>query len=379
VRPNAPRARYVLRIKSFKSMDMIRGYTTQPSLRDALGTIVADEDFAPLFPSCGQPGLPPWRLALVTRMQFRETLADRQAAEAVRARIDGKDLLGLELTAPGFDVSVLSEFRDRWLAGSAEERLFDTLLERCQALGLLKARGPQRMDATHVLAAIRVLSRLALVAERLRAARNDLATVAPDWLQGLAPGEWYARYGKRIEDSRLPRAKAAREAYAQTVGAEGFRVLDAVDAPEAPEAVRTLPSLATLRRTWQRHDERTEPTSPAPRKRPAPRVRFKANRDVPRAAAGIESPDDPDARDRHTRETQWTGSMVHVSETCEPTAPHLMTPVHTTAATVHEAPCTAPIQRALVQQDLAPAEPLVDAASSSAAWLVQSQDEYGIT
>jgi transposase len=93
------------------------------TLRDALGTIVADEDFAPLFPSCGQPGLPPWRLALVTRMQFRETLADRQAAEAVRARIDGKDLRGLELTAPGFDVSVLSEFRDRWLAGSAEERV----------------------------------------------------------------------------------------------------------------------------------------------------------------------------------------------------------------------------------------------------------------
>jgi transposase len=70
------------------------------TLRDALGTIVADEDFAPLFPSCGQPGLSPWRLALVTVMQFRENLADRQAAEAVRARIDWKDLLGLELTRP---------------------------------------------------------------------------------------------------------------------------------------------------------------------------------------------------------------------------------------------------------------------------------------
>jgi transposase len=93
------------------------------TLRDVLGTIFADEDFAPLFPSCGQPGLSPWRLALVTLMQFRENLADRQAAEAVRARIDWKYLLGLELTDPGFDVSVLSEFRDRLLAGSAEERL----------------------------------------------------------------------------------------------------------------------------------------------------------------------------------------------------------------------------------------------------------------
>jgi transposase len=246
-------------------------------------------------------------------------------------------------------------------------------------LGLLKARGQQRMDSTHVLAAIRVLSRLELVAEMLRAALNDLATVAPDWLQGLAPLEWYERYGKRIEDSRLPRAKAAREAYAQTVGEDGFRVLDAVDAPEAPEAVRTLPSIATLRRTWQRHYERTEPTSPATRKRPGPRVRFKANRDVPRAAEGIESPYDPDARYRHKRDTQWTGYMVHVSDTCEPTAPYLITHVHTTAATVHETQCTAPIQRALVQKDLAPAEHLVDAAYISAALLVQSQDEYGIT
>jgi transposase len=349
------------------------------TLRDTLGTVFADEDFAPLFPPCGQPGLSPWRLALVTLMQFRENLADRQAAEAVRARIDWKYLLGLELTDPGFDFSVLSEFRDRLLAGSAEERLLDTLLERCRALGLLKARGRQRMDSTHVLAAIRVLSRLELVAETLRAALNDLATVAPDWLQGLAPREWYERYGKRIEDSRLPRAKAAREAYAQTVGEDGFRVLDAVEAPEAPEAVRTLPSIATLRRTWQRHYERTAPTSPATRKRPGPRVRFKANRDVPRAAEGLESPYDPDARYRHKRDTQWTGYMVHVSETCEPTAPHLITHVHTTAATVHEAQCTAPIQRALVQKDLAPAEHLVDAAYISAALLVQSRNEYGIT
>jgi len=97
------------------------------TFRDALGTIFQDEDFATLFPLAGQPGLPPWRLALVTIMQFRENLADRQAAEAVRARIDWKYLLSLELTDPGFDFSVLSEFRDRLLAGSAEELLLDKL------------------------------------------------------------------------------------------------------------------------------------------------------------------------------------------------------------------------------------------------------------
>ena len=192
------------------------------TLRDHLGTIFQDEDFAALFPAWGYPGLPPWRLALVTIMQLRENLADRQAAEAVRARLDWKYLLGLDLTDPGFDFSVLSEFRDRLLAGSAEMLLLDKLLERCRTMGLLKARGPQRTDSTHVLAAIRVMNRLELVAETLRATLNALATVAPAWLQVMAPLAWYERYGKRIEDTRLPQGQVNRDAYAQTVGEDGF-------------------------------------------------------------------------------------------------------------------------------------------------------------
>jgi transposase len=180
------------------------------TLRDHLGTIFQDEDFAALFPAWGYPGLPPWRLALVTIMQFRENLADRQAAEAVRARIDWKYLLGLDLTDPGFDFSVLSEFRDRLLAGSAAVLLLDKLLERCRTRGLLKARGQQRTDSTHGLAAIRVMNRLELVAETLRATLNELATVAPAWLQAMAPLAWYERYGKRIEETRLPQGQSRR-------------------------------------------------------------------------------------------------------------------------------------------------------------------------
>ena len=149
------------------------------TLHDKLGTLFVDRDFADLYPEQGQPGYPPWRLALVTLMQFREGLSDRQAAEAVRARIDWKYLLGLELSDPGFDFSVLSEFRDRLLAGGASERLLERLLEACRELGLLKARGRQRTDSTHVLAALRVLNRLELVAETLRAALNATAAAAP--------------------------------------------------------------------------------------------------------------------------------------------------------------------------------------------------------
>ena len=348
-------------------------------LRDTLGTIFQDDDFAPCFPLEGQPGLPPWRLALVTIMQFRENLADRQAAEAVRARIDWKYLLGLALTDPGFDFSVLSEFRDRLLASSAEELVLEKLLERCRAMGWLKARGAQRTDSTHVLAAIRVLNRLELVAETLRAALNAVATVAPDWLQGFAPLEWYERYGKRIEDVRLPRDQADREAYAQMVGEDGFHFLEAVEAAEAPKEVRELPVLESLRRTWQRHYER--PGDEARRKGGAPSTACDSRRtgNYRRPPRVVESPYDADARYRHKRDTAWTGYMVHVSETCEPTAPHLLTHVHTTPATVHEAQCTTPIQQALIDKALPPREHFVDAAYISADLLVHSRDEQGIT
>jgi transposase len=248
------------------------------TFRDALGTIFQDEDFTALFPAWGQPALPPWRLALVTIMQFRENLADRQAAEAVRARIDWKYLLSLELTNPGFDFSVLSEFRDCLLAASAEALLLDKLLERCSAVGLLKARGPQRTDSTHVLAAVRVLNRLELVAETLRAALNAVATVAPDWLQAITPLAWYERYSRRSEDTRLPKDAAEREAYAQMVGEDGFYFLDALETAQAPQEARELPILTTLRRTWQRHYDRIGDKTAGAEGGAVHRVRFKTNR-----------------------------------------------------------------------------------------------------
>jgi transposase len=349
------------------------------TLRDHLGTIFQDDDFAALFPAWGYPGLPPWRLALVTLMQFRENLADRQAAEAVRARIDWKYLLSLELRDPGFDFSVLSAFRDRLLAGGAEDLLLDKLLERGRALGWLKTRGQQRTDSTHVLAAIRVLNRLELVAETLRAALNDVATIAPTWLQGVAPLAWYERYGKRIEETPLPREQAQRDAYVQTVGEDGYALLDALDAAEAPEGLRELPRIATLRQTWDHHDERRTAKTTGAGPPAASRVRFKTKQELPRAAEEIQSPYDLDARYRHKRETSWVGYMVHVSETCEPTTPHLLTHVHTTTAAVHEAMCTADIHQALVDKDVAPGEHWVDAAYIDADLLVRSQEDHGIT
>jgi transposase len=162
-------------------------------LADELGTLFTDEAFAALFPTHGQPALAPWRLALATILQFAEGLADRQAADAVRSRIDWKYLLRLDRDDPGFDASVLSEFRTRLIAGGAERRLLETLLAWCRERQLVKARGRQRTDSTQVLAAVRALNRVELVGEALRHALDSLAIAAPAWLAAHSPADWYDR------------------------------------------------------------------------------------------------------------------------------------------------------------------------------------------
>jgi transposase len=197
-------------------------------MRDELGTIYQDEAFAPLFSHTGQPAEAPWRLALVTVMQFAEGLSDRQAADAVRSRIDFKYALGLELTDPGFDHTVLSEFRARLVAGNSEQVLLDAMLTLFKERGWLKARGKQRTDSTHVLAKIRALNRVLCVGETLRQALNCLAIVAPDWLLAHSQPEWVERYEARMEDARTPLGEEARRAYAEVIGADGASLLSAI-------------------------------------------------------------------------------------------------------------------------------------------------------
>lgn len=105
-------------------------------VRDALGPLFDDEVFRSAFGVRGRPGVAPGQLALVSVLQFAENLTDRQAAHAVRARIDWKYLLGLDLEDAGFDFTVLTGFRDRLVAHGLEEKVLDLLLERLTELGL---------------------------------------------------------------------------------------------------------------------------------------------------------------------------------------------------------------------------------------------------
>ncbi len=335
-------------------------------LRDELGTLYKDEAFASLFPTLGQPAEAPWRLALVTVLQFAEGLSDRQAAEAVRSRIDWKYLLGLELEDPGFDYSLLSEFRTRLIAGRAEGLLLDSLLQQAQALGLLKRRGRQRTDSTHVLAAVRVLNRLERVGETLRAALNALAVVAPDWLRALAPPEWYERYSQRVENYELPKTEAARRQLAASIGADGHRLLQAIDASEQAW-LHQVPAVQVLRQVWA--EQYITDTG---------ELRWREVKEMPPPAEMIASPYDPEARYSTKRELEWVGYKVHLTETCDPDTPHLLTNVETTPATTPDDNMLAVVHASLAARDWLPDEHLVDKGYTDAHVLVDSRRDYGV-
>lgn len=340
--------------------------TTVMRLRDAFGTLYNDEDFVSLFPTTGQPALAPWRLALVTVFQFLENLTDRQAADAVRGRVDWKYALSLELEDPGFDFSVLSEFRDRLIKGGSEQLLLDKLLDHFKARGLIKERGKQRTDSTFVLANIRVMNRAELVGETLRAALNQLAEADPVWLRGFAPDEWFERYGHRVEEYRLPKSKAARDAYLHAVGEDGFALLDAIN-QAASEKLKELGKVRTLQAVWERHYERK-----------GKRVRWRASQELSRAASSTESPYDPEARYSTKRGKEWVGYKVHLTESCDDDGPHLIVGVLTTPATQQDVSTTLSVHQALANKHHLPKEHLVDAGYIDADLLVEVNRDYGV-
>ncbi|MET8704749.1 transposase, partial [Kitasatospora sp. NPDC004723] len=283
-------------------------------IRDELGVLFTDERFADLFPVRGRPAWSPGRLALVLVLQFVEGLTDRQAAEAVRARIDFKYALGLELGDPGFDFSVLSEFRDRLVEADAGRRVLDGILEAARAKGLLKTGGRARTDSTHVLSAARELGWLEMVAETLRSALNTLAEAAPEWLVEIADPHWFRHYATRAEESRFPKSRTGREEVGRRIGTDGTRLFEAVTSPDAPRTLRELPQVQVLRRIWVQHFHPV-----------GDEVRRRDPKDRPPGAKRMVTPYDVEARGSVKRDILWDGYKVHVTETCEPDTPNLVT------------------------------------------------------
>ena len=301
-------------------------------------------------------------------MQYLEDLNDAQAAQAVRGRIDWKYALSLPLEHPGVDASVLSEFRTRLVQSGAETVLLERLLSQCQSRGWLKSGGVQRSDSTHVVAAIRVLHRLEVVGETLRATLNSLAVAAPIWLQSHVSEDWFERYGTRMEDYQWPKSADQRQKIAHTFGQDGHRLLADIWDESAPTWLSQLPAVEVLRQVWVQQfylDAQHQ-------------VHWRTRQESPPAAQLIHSPYDVEARFSRKRDTQWVGYKVHLTETCDPTLPHLITQVETTAATTTDVDVTDRIQSTLVEQQRAPSTHLLDSGYIDAAQLITSQASYNI-
>ncbi len=241
------------------------------------------------------------------------------------------------------------------------------MLEQFKARGWLKARGQQRTDSTHVLAATRTLNRLESIGETLRAALNEVATVAPEWLQSWVPVEWFERYGRLTDEYRLPKGVAARQAYAERVGSDGMTLLMTLWNDSAPRQLRQLPTLEQLRQTWvhQFYIDQNQ-------------VKLRSAKDLPPAGKRCDSPHDPDARYGNKRSMTWTGYKVHLTETCEDQQVHLITHVVTTPAHQSDVDQTEPIHAALAAKGLLPREHLVDAGYVDSSLVLTSRQRYGV-
>lgn len=337
-------------------------------MRDKLGTLFNDEQFVDLFPNVGQLAESPWRLALVTVMQFAENLTDRQAADAVRGRIDWKYALSLELSDDGFDFSVLSEFRQRLLNNSAEARLFEIMLIGFQERKLLKSRGKQRTDSTHILANVRELNRIEFVGETLRAALNELARVAPEWLKGIVPTTWFDVYGRPFSEYRLPQKEAERFELGEQIGHDGIYLLTQVYAQTTPSELRQLKQVEVLRRVWVLQYYQDEDDH----------IHWRKSGNVPPGEGILTSPYDPDARLSKKRGSEWVGYKVHLTETCDEDTPHLITHVETTLATTSDNAVIVPIHEELQRKQCLPAQHLVDSGYGSSFDLLMCQRDYDV-
>jgi transposase len=249
------------------------------------------------------------------------------------------------------------------VAGQAEHLLLDTMLERFKERGLVKARGKQRTDSTHVLAAVHELHLLELVAETLRATLDDLATIVPDWVRAIAQPAWFERYGHRIEDYRLPKSQEKRQALALEIGADGFRLLDALDAPTAPVETGKVPMVQTLRDVWRVHYAGDDG-----------QPRWRAGTELPPLGERLPSPYDPEMHYSTKRQIEWSGYKVHVTETCDDDAAHVITHVKTCPAMQQDMTSTAEIHARLAAKELLPAEHFVDSAyvSTQLCWSAAS-------
>jgi transposase len=354
-----------------------------------LGELFADAEFAAAFADRGPEGWSPGRLMLITVFQAAENLTDRQAAEAVRDKISWKYALGLGLADAGFDYTILTEFRARLVEHGMQARVLDLLVARLVDRGLLKSRGKQRTDSTHIIAAVRQLNQIELIGETVRACVEALAVADGDWVSARLDSSWQRRYGARVDAWRMPASKSQRAALGADYARDGVALLAAVWDAATPPWLAQLPAVGVLQRVLLQNVVIGVDRGG----REVIRLREADTDGLPPGRCRIVSPYDTDARWGGKRDLTWCGYKLHVSESCDAqapagpvdradhvpdTPPNLITNVATTDASVPDVAMTEPIHHDLARRALLPDEHYVDSGYPSADLLISSLTDFGV-
>jgi len=338
---------------------LLQEKNTYRLIGDKLFTKLNEQDFADLYPSEGQPGFSPVILAFVTVFQFMEKLPDRQAAEALRMRLDWKYALHLPLEDEGFNFSVLSEFRDRLIDGKAEGRVFETLVVQIREMGLIKEHGKQRSDSIAMLSKVRWLGRLELAVETLRLAVVSLVNVDCKWSGEILPPSWEDKYGERFVKERYTE-KEWKE-YETNIGNDGQWLLKRLAEEGTPTELQELSDVKLLETVWTQQFQEE-----------AGKMTFKELKKYD-GRAQIATPHDPEARYSRKRNSEWIGDKVQVTDTDDAGYPHIITDIVGTESNLTDYEALPDIQERLEQRQCKPAEHYVDAGYMSGSNLANSE------
>ena len=326
---------------------------------DRLFEQLNEEEYADLYSAEGKPGISPIILAFISVFQFMEKLADRQAVNSLRMRLDWKYALHLPLDYEGFDFSVLSEFRDRLIKGQAEGRVFEKLVKQIQEMGLIKEHGKQRTDSIAMLTKVRRLCRVETVVETLRLAIVAIVETDREWSEEIIPPSWEEKYGERFVRQRY--SEKDWKEYEENIGENGQWLLKRLEKGSAPAGLQDLPEVQVLKTVWaQQFREEGGKMAYTDLKKYDGHTQ-------------IQSPHDPEARYSRKRHFEWVGDKVQVSETDDEGYPHIITDIVATSSNRTDYEELPSIQERLEKRECKPAEHYVDAGYMSGPNLSSSQ------
>jgi transposase len=327
---------------------------------DHIHEMIDEDGFIDMYSAIGRPGISPMILLLVTLFQFVEKLPDRQATEMARTRMDWKYGLRQELTWVGFHYADLCNFRKRLVAHDRFKVIFDQLVTYLRERNLIRVGVNQRTDSTHILGAVRQLSRLELVWETLRLALSELISSDARWVVRFLPATFVEEHSQRRSDYRLSETQLS--AAMQQAGADGLWLVAQVES--LGSHLQAGSAFTLLKRVLDEQFERRDDGLHA-------RSNKVSCGDV------IDSPYDPDSRYGAKGSQQWHGYKLQVTEMVG-AAQRFITDVDVTTSLETDNRALLTIHQRLHQRRLLPTKHYADQGYVDGQTIEDSQRLYGV-